>query len=341
MTIFAEGNDFDENRIAVESHYAIVPDEWKNPVTGIKSVSPQEARYYRSVFPYSRQRKMTPKLSAEYSRLMKEGNFAPLSDIFFGYYADDPTGQRYYLIDGNHTSEAIAALDFIFNNIMIKVFPCKSMEEVNRLYINLGGGKKRTLADALRADGITSEMKNAKSFVAAFNACLLSFHQRNDAVYRGTIENITLLYKTAQLCALANDIFDKSSEIKPMERILKRSHILAIMLATLKYQPDKAYEFWQQIASNDGLRIGTPQHTLHTYLLTDKKVISAEAVKKDKRGIEARAAARAWNAFYDDQPLKQLNIKSWSLIIKGTPWEKEKSIADVDISLLFDDLIVD
>jgi len=93
---------------------------------------------------------------------------------------------------------------------------------------------------------------------------------------------------------------------------LRRQSVAAVALYTLKFQPQKAAEFWQGLAMDDGLRRTDPRKSL---------------LEKLRSGDEARsvvfqmhAVAAAWNAFFAGRKLKEVRVRlNKPFRIAGTP----------------------
>lgn len=113
----------------------------------------------------------------------------------------------------------------------------------------------------------------------------------------------------AEAIALDKILYRSGTTLK---RKLMGGPIFAVALVTMKYQPEKAKDFWSRVATNDGLRRGSPEHTLVQRLLVERM----ESHSEEPFFIPALA----WNAFYGGRALGA--IKSGSvkeLRIAGTP----------------------
>jgi hypothetical protein len=93
---------------------------------------------------------------------------------------------------------------------------------------------------------------------------------------------------------------------------LRRQSVAAVALHTLRYQPEKAAEFWQGLAMDDGLRRTDPRKSL---------------LEKLRSGDEARsivfqmhAVAAAWNAFFAGRKVKEVRVRlDKPFRLAGTP----------------------
>ncbi len=97
----------------------------------------------------------------------------------------------------------------------------------------------------------------------------------------------------------ANQYFSLISGCSHLIRsALYRQPVLAVALMTIKCQPEKAAEFWQGLAADDGLSREDPR----------KKLIERLQDRKEAGSVPAQlqAAAAAWNAFFEGRKLKRL-----------------------------------
>jgi hypothetical protein len=79
----------------------------------------------------------------------------------------------------------------------------------------------------------------------------------------------------------------------------------------LKHSPAQAYEFWEGIALDDGLRRGDPRKTFLIY-------IDNNDFKSRRNGV--MVAGIPWNHFYTGEKLAQIKLTDATQIkILGTP----------------------
>jgi hypothetical protein len=95
--------------------------------------------------------------------------------------------------------------------------------------------------------------------------------------------------------------------------LFNRAAVIACALLTLRYQPEKASEFWSGIAADDGLRRDDPRKRLLVWL----------GLHREKPAMTARAFAVAWRAWIEGRDLELIRFKSTSPIkIEGVPHEE-------------------
>jgi hypothetical protein len=97
--------------------------------------------------------------------------------------------------------------------------------------------------------------------------------------------------------------------VKPALRL--RS-VTAVAMYTLKFQPEKAAEFWQGLAMDDGLRRNDPRLSL-LYRLSSGYGTRPVA-------FQLHAVAAAWNAFYEGRNLTEIRVDPGKPFrLAGTP----------------------
>ena len=93
---------------------------------------------------------------------------------------------------------------------------------------------------------------------------------------------------------------------------LRRQSVAAVALYTLRFQPDKAAEFWQGLAMDDGLRRTDPRKSLL------EKLRSGDGARSIV--FQMHAVAAAWNAFCAGRKLKEVRVRlDKPFRIAGTP----------------------
>lgn len=97
------------------------------------------------------------------------------------------------------------------------------------------------------------------------------------------------------------------------KRLLLRAATLAVALYTLRFQRDKATDFWSRVADGDGLRRNDPRYTLRSDMRN--RHIGA--------GVSTQGLLQsivAWNAFFEGRSLVIIRCNEASpLAVAGTP----------------------
>jgi len=247
--------------------------------------------------------------------LMKRGDWLPRRQIDFALLDG-----WLWLMNGNHRGEA-QVLSGQTIEWTIEITPVVSEVQLHRLFYkfdtNTRGRSDRQILAAVGFSGkadLPHEIR--KSLYSAALTLLHDFDlqkRKTDPIHS---RNIDRRLQMAQAWIREAVIFAEC--IDPAEPKLKKklraSGVMAIALATLRYQRERAIEFWSSVAANDGLRKLDPRHTLVTDLLT-----------RNYRGGTAKqivvVPALAWNAWFAGETRKSLRVTDNSkVVILGTPW---------------------
>lgn len=254
---------------------------------------------------------------------MESGNFIPHSSIVFADY-----GGKSYLIDGQHRLQAVTLYG---KTVKMPVLRRKatSLREVQEWYSSIDQGLRRTAGDAIRAQGLASE---------------LSLTERQAARLGGAVRQITTGFldatagigsaKRARVRARSNafvsELMRKWSKeaqtyfslIQGGEQsnyyLFERASVMACALLTLKYVPEKAKEFWSGAARDDGLSRHDPRKRFLVWLRENK----------EKPSDIARGFAVVWRMFLDNGEVKLIRIDSTKPVdIRFVPLENETAEA--------------
>lgn len=124
-------------------------------MTGLVTVDAGIARAIRTHNLYPRQRRMLPSNVTSIALDMRAGTYLNVANPKLAFFIDEETGNpNFYLIDSNHTFEAIAVTG-VSQSFYIRVYHVKSMKEVDDLYAVIDSGKSRnmTAVGIARASG--------------------------------------------------------------------------------------------------------------------------------------------------------------------------------------------
>ena len=93
---------------------------------------------------------------------------------------------------------------------------------------------------------------------------------------------------------------------------LRTNSRLAVMLVTLRHQPERATAFWHGLCSDDGLSKGDP-----------RKALLIDMQNRSHKGLQIAnmmACARAWSAFFSGSQMSHLKITGSAVRLAGTPY---------------------
>lgn len=281
------------------------------------TLTPEMAQHYRETMKYERQRKLSEPHRDRLAREMVKDHFIAGTLIHICKVGDSA-----YIVNGQHTIDAVSEsgvalpLTFLTTN-------CRSMKEVGEIYARHDQGRVRDWASALRATGtyeslgLGEAMTNA--LAAAMKTVMLGFKAHGGI--HNPIEVTEINYSRDlridkmheyKRAAVQYAKCVAQAERKHQAR-LRRAAVMAVALETFRYQPKKAHEFWEGVAKDDGLKRNDPRKTYISYLLDHVDQRNKERYKGP------RAAAVAWNAFFDGQKLDKIAVPQ-VFVLHGTPW---------------------
>lgn len=289
------------------------------PTNGRAVISPSQAKFILENMNYPRQRNLFKPHVATILDCMNSGAWVDWHRIAFA-----KLGKSFFLVNGQHR---MSALQNFKSNLAfsVDVIPVSSEEELHRVYCTFDvGGRGRNYGEILSATGIPKEYGFSQEFARKlYGAALLleynferQYYQQNPKV-RNVDYRISLCDKYAQLAKIYYDMINQADRALKLK--LMNDGCMAVAMATIKYKPGIAAEFWGGIAKNDGLRKGDPRNTfiadLHSRSM-DRGLLSQSEI----------CASVAWNAFFEKRSLKIIKVKQNGNVIKmkilGTPWGK-------------------
>jgi hypothetical protein len=252
---------------------------------------------------------------------MIKGRFDPTAQIAFVRIPND----KDYLINGQHTLNAIIKSD-LPQTLNVVRYTVSSYDEVHSLFSHYDIGSLRTFADSVRAFGVANSTglnhTQITQTAAALRYMKSGFPRGAAQIKKSSEDMIKLIHDWNEEALLIFNLLAAGE--KKVNRRLKTSAVLSVLLVIMKYNPAKGAEFISQVASDDGLKVGDPRKALNRYLRDTSKNVEATGKKLAVNGQLARACAKSWNKFIGNVNAKNINIRreeiSKPIVIKGTPY---------------------
>lgn len=274
------------------------------------------------------QRKSNDAHVEELAEEINAGTFEPGTTINI---AEIIGTERFILTNGTHTLKAIIAtgkpqwLTIVRRRV-------KDIKEAGVSYTRLDIQLVRRPSQRLKAlnlpevTGLT--VGECTALIAAIKLLLADFEHKPSATLANRKGPARAIFKSAErwrdgikeyrepirkyLSALdfANDLQQR--------RRLMRSSVLAVGLATMRYQPKRAWDFWASVAAEDKLRANQPANRLSNWLREHKGGSGGIAVK------QAKFIARCWKADWDNTDMRSVRSLEPDLVgvtIVGTPFK--------------------
>lgn len=268
--------------------------------TGRLLVSPPLARRILDEANYDRQRRVSPVQIQRAVDLIGGTQWVDDHQIWFA-----KLGDQIHLVDGQHRLSAIwlTGAAKVFQAQVVEV---SSQEAVHDLYSRFDRfGRKRTDAELLTSLGFAEGLGVSRLLARAAFRCapiLASDFIGGKFGSSGPVptdqDKVAYLEPWSELIAEYDRLLEGAET--DLGRALKNPGIVALALVTLRDQRLKATKFWGDIAQDDGLRKGEPQHTL---------VVALRNRSFKGSGMDgAKTAAVAWNAFYNGRKLSLIRV---------------------------------
>jgi hypothetical protein len=286
---------------------------------GVVNFTPARANHILATCRYERQRPIDKLHVATLLEHMKRGSWRERVQIAFAR-----VNGRWILIDGYHrlTAQAQSGRDIVWT---VTIYDAASEAEVDTLYYkfdtNLRQRSANNIAGAVRlADraGISKTMASnlqraAKVIMSDMRVGTGSLTQEQIIQLRMADAVLEACHAYAAQAAMAEELFSAAPAL--LRAKIKSGGFLAVILVTLRHQEKFARAFWGGLAENDGLKKGDPRRTLFM-ALTDRSFNTGNMQQS------VIVPAKAWNAFFDQQPLQMIRVTAGQTIkIAGTPFK--------------------
>ena len=273
-------------------------------------VTPEYARTLRETCHFERQRAINADQVKRLASEMTRGWFLAGTPIWLCVLPD----RSMLIVNGNHTLEAVASLDFAVP-LTVVYQQVADINEASLAYACFDINRTRTWLQAAQAVGLDDKIPLVQAVLPALSLISLNFVE-NKAATDITLSR-RLRFEAAADYTSAAHLLHVAFHGCPRSTLalLRRAPVFAVALASSRYQPGVAEEFWHGIAADDGLKTTDPRKALLRYLLNNAVRTSSY------RTEQSNAAALAWNAFFKKQPLQQIKpnqMKEFYLF--GTPW---------------------
>jgi hypothetical protein len=268
-------------------------------------VTPELAKQWLTQGEFQHQRAIRQHHVILLAEEMDAGTFMPHSSIVFA-----ELNGKSYLIDGQHRLEAI----WLYGKpVKMPVMrrTATSMKQIQEWYASIDQGLRRTAHDAIKAQALSGELgindTQAGRVSGAVRLIASGFIDMTAGVgkdkhirMRGARSNALVSELLREWAVEAKTYFElvQGGETTNSHLFL-RAPVIACALLTLRHMPDKAREFWQEMARDDGLRAHAPQKRFLNWLRSGKRI---------RPGNSVRGFAVAWRAFLEGKELQLIRF---------------------------------
>lgn len=274
---------------------------------GVCTFTPAQANMVLRDFGYEKNRDVTraPDHVATLSELMRRGLWLPKDQIAFADY-----NGRLILINGHHRMAAQAASG-VNVTWSVAIHPCRSEQDVAALYYRFDTNvRQRSDNNIIAGAGFSAGTGLGNAMAAALykaapiiaSGLCVANGKKNTG---GTATFVRRIVDDR--IAIARDYIE---EAKQYELALANAHpklrqklmtaaMVALALVTLRAHASRAYDFWAELAENDGLGRTDPRGALATVLLETRG-------NSGPMGLRLYLAAKAWNAYIEGREVQVL-----------------------------------
>lgn len=279
-------------------------------------ITPDRARLMLSSLSFDRQRNIRPYHVDYLTKVTESGE---LRDLIV-QECELPNGRK-ILVDGYHRLMAIIKTNKALPAVIVTH---RVMDDggIAERYAMIDRPSSRTTADALKAFDVTSKTKLSPSMLSTIAAAASVVNNDFPTHYRGHEfrSMIQRAHTTEDWLAEGEQYSDCiAGASKEIHRAMTRVSVMAVGLATLRYESEKASEFWTRVALEDGLARNSPEWTLLRFLRNSQEFSLASVGKE----AYTRYVISAWNAFFEGRDLQLIRaISSRSMRINGTPYAR-------------------
>jgi hypothetical protein len=276
---------------------------------------PDEALSVVSNYNYANQRPHSKSHTLVLAEAMRRGEFREFTSIDFAVLDGVP-----HLINGQHTLRAVvSAKKPIW--LSIHFHKVDSSRDIEALYSKYDIGRTRSLRDAMGVIGeeLGFTVKERDALAVAVGWINLGFRMysgKDDPVRIFEAKDFELKKSLMRDWAVEASRFFGCIKTAPgfNKALYFRGAVLAVALITLRYNEEKAVEFWSGSALDDGLRNGDPRKALINWLRNNP-------VGKAPH-MQHRAVMACWNSWFKEKSLTKVYPDAGSsLTILGSPIE--------------------
>jgi hypothetical protein len=285
----------------------------------------ESAAFWLNEYHYPRQRPEYPSVVRLYADMMTRSEWG-VSTITLATYdgtpaeGDDAGGglllpQGTYLINGRNRLNAVVESGMP-TTFLVEHHLMQRPADLHHLYMRLDRGKTRTPVDVYRAMGLAEALGlsnyNLRLIGEAESYLSTGFEVRNP----GLVDAEKRAEFIIDWIAEGRDwISCVTSSRSRLVAYITASPVTAVAMVALRFQPAKAMEFFTAMAHDNALTQGSPEKTVHDWILETR-------VREMAGHHYARHVAAGWNAYYEGRTLSRIVVRDLSTPIRilGTPF---------------------
>lgn len=283
---------------------------------GVTSLTAVEMNRVLQACSYKHQRTISENHVAVLADLMTRGKWQPKSQIDFAVL-----GGNYMMINGYHRAAAqVKSGRKITWNIALH--PVANEADLRALYYAFDTNvRTRGARDILNAyefgetsglsGAVADALYRAVPFIA--NRFDLTPAKRDHITAKAVDRRLSVAQEYVKAAGRYEGCLVGLASVRKKQ--LLGAAVMAVAVITFKFQSETAWQFWNGVAQNDGLKRGDPRFTFAMDLLSRKR---------NGGSVHSFGPAMvAWNAFFNDKPLYQIKVLPDTFVptIDGTPFD--------------------
>lgn len=290
---------------------------------GVEVVTPEKAAEYLR-YNYAHNRRLRKHHVTFLANEMRGGRFMPTAEIHLMFRNGDPV-----LVNGQHTCAAIVQYGKPVAVTVRKTLTREAGQIALTYAFGHDTGLRRTFNDAMgaynlsEATGLThSQVEALSSAIRHIKTGFTKARSGAGQIRQSPADIVEYIYAWA---AEVKVLFTTTAYCdRHITKLLEKRAALSVAVLTIRYQPEKALEFWRGVAAPDGIMWADPRMTARRALEESKGKAGASAVTASRL---SRQLARCWNAYYKGEELKQIKVtdESAPLVLLGTPYNGKQS----------------
>lgn len=285
----------------------------------VELLSPEKAAEYLTYI-YTHQRPRRHHHVMFLANEMKCGRFMQTAEVHLMFKNGEPV-----LINGQHTCAAIVEYGKPVL-VTIRKTIVKDTGQIALAYaFGHDTGLRRTFSDAVGAYNLPETIGLARGQVDAIATAIRHIMSGFDKDRSGNgqprrVSPADVVEYVYEWAGEAKMLFGAVQyQDKNISRLLQKRGALSVAMITMRYQPEKALDFWTAVAAPDGLA------------WTDARMMARRKLEESKSktgttGITparlSRQLARCWNAYFRGDQLGQVKVSDGlaPMVLLGTPF---------------------
>lgn len=229
-------------------------------------------------------------------------------------YGQLPDGEK-FLVDGYHRLTAMTRLSYPMP-ALIKTYQVKDEDDLARLYMTLDRPKVRTANVMVRASGIEAQTDMNATAIGHTGAAAM-FVESGFAPNFRVEKSLILRTEITEAWLKEGELFHRwligsTNEVRGM---LVKQPVMSIALATIRYSPEKSYDFWRGAAMEDKLEREDPRAKLLSWMRANPRISALGGFRY------AHYIAACWNAWMEQRSMQIVKPQDGPIKLLGTPFD--------------------